>query len=255
MAFLKGREKTMIRILILLLVCLVALVLVAAAWQRRLLYFPTHHTESNGLKEWRHEGELIGYSREVAAPRNVWLLTHGNAGQASDRIYALPAFASQDSVFILEYPGYGARPGTPSRKSLDAAARQGYRDLRARFPRTPVCVAGESIGSGPACVLATEQVRPDKIVLVVPFDTLLRLAMHHFPYLPVRILLADDWDNIESLKGYPGRVEIFAAKKDDIIPPAHAKALADSKPGAVLHLVDGGHNDWSTSGQVAIRNP
>jgi len=241
--------------MILLLVCLVALLLAAAAWQRQLLYFPTHHADSNGLSEWRHDGGLIGYAREVAAPKNVWLLMHGNAGQASDRVYALSSFSKEDAVFILEYPGYGARRGTPSRHSFDAAARQGYRDLRARFPKTPVCVAGESIGSGAACVLAMEPVPPEKIVLVVPFDTLLRVAVHHFPYLPVRIFLADNWDNTASLKAYPGRVEIFAAKDDDIIPPAHAKALADSKPGAVFHVIEGGHNDWSTRGTVAIRNP
>lgn len=182
-------------------------------------------------------------------------MLHGNGGQASDRVYALPAFSSRDAVSILEYPGYGRRPGTPSRKSLDEAARQAYRLLRSRFPRTPVCVMGESLGSGPASVLAREQPAPDKIVLVAPFDKLHRVGQHHYFFLPVRLLLSDDWDNVESLRGYQGRLEIFGIRGDEIIPIKFAKALADSKPGSVFREVEGGHNDWATPGRVAIRNP
>lgn len=242
------------RLLILLVVCLVALVLAAAAWQRQLLYFPTHHARSNGLSEWREKGELIGFAREVPSPVNVWLMLHGNGGQASDRAYALSCFSDLDSVFILEYPGYGRRPGTPSRKSIDEAARQAYQVLRSRFPRTPVCVMGESLGSGPACVLAGQKPPPDKIVLVAPFDKLHRVGSHHYPFLPVRLLLSDDWDNVESLRDYKGRLEIFGIRDDVVIPMQFAKTLADSRPGSIFRVVEGGHNDWATRGRVAIQN-
>ena len=247
--------RQMLRILILLLVCSLALVLAAAAWQRQLLYYPTHHDQTNGLSQWRHGDQVIGFAREVPSPENVWLMLHGNGGQASDRVYALSSFSSRDAVFILEYPGYGRRPGSPSRKTLDEAAKEAYRALRARFPRTPVCVMAESIGSGPASVLATLPHPPDKIVLVVPFDTLLRVASRHFPFFPVRLILADNWDNRESLRGYRGKVEIFAARDDVIIPMTHARALAESLPDAVFHEIEGGHNDWAATGRVAIRNP
>src|SRR4051812_30829765 len=98
--------------------------------QRKLLFYPTHRDQKSGLTEWRHEGGLIGYSRPVSDPENVWLLLHGNGGQASDRVYALPAFSSQDSVFVLEYPGYGSRPGKPSKGAFDGAAVEAYRLLR-----------------------------------------------------------------------------------------------------------------------------
>lgn len=243
------------RILILLLVCMVALMLMGAAWQRRLMYFPTHHNQKNGLSEWRHQGALIGFAREVASPKNVWLMLHGNGGQASDRAYALPSFSNLDSVFILEYPGYGQRPGIPSRKTIDAAATEAYRLLKSRFPATPLCVAGESLGTGPASVLAGETPPPDKIVLIAPFDKLHRVGGHHYPFLPVRLLLSDDWDNVEQLKGYRGRVEIFGIRDDVVIPVEFAKALAASKPGALFREIEGGHNDWSIPGRVAIRNP
>jgi len=49
-----------------------------------------------------------------------------------------------------------------------AAAAAAYALLRKTFPATPICVIGESIGSGPACMLANQSPPPDKVVLVVP---------------------------------------------------------------------------------------
>jgi pimeloyl-ACP methyl ester carboxylesterase len=223
--------------------------------QRNALFYPTHEARTNGLAQWLAEGQAIGYAREVAQPRNVWLLLHGNGGQAADRTYALSAFAADDSVFILEYPGYGLRGGEPSRASLDAAARQAFAVLRARFPQLPLCVAAESIGSGPAAVLAREPHPPDKFVFVVPFDDLKSTAREHVSFLPVGLLLAGSWDNVKSLVGYRGPVDVFGAERDEVIPVAHARALAASLPQAQFHLIPGTHNDWARGPAVRFRNP
>jgi len=243
------------RLLAFLLAVYVLVLVGCAALQRKFLFYPTHHNSSNGLSAWRKEERIIGYAREVAAPQNVWLVLHGNAGQASDRAYALASFSTNDSVFILEYPGYGAREGKPSRASFDAAAAEAYQFLRKNFPKTPVCLMGESIGTGPASALANQSPPPDKIALVVPFDKLTRVAAHHFPFLPVSLLLEANWDNVRSLSRYNGQVEIFAAADDTVIPISRAKALAGNIPAAKFHTIDGGHNEWSSPGRVQIRNP
>lgn len=223
--------------------------------QQKYLFYPTHHDGDNGLDAWNVQGKTIGYSRQVSNPENVWLMLHGNGGQAADRTYALPSFSERDSVFILEYPGYGARAGKPSRASFDAAATEAYQLLKKTFPNTPICVAGESIGSGPACALATQSPSPDKIVLVVPFDNLVSVASEHVSFLPVSWILEAKWDNIRSVSTYKGPLEIFAAEQDTIIPIHHARKLADSIPSAQFHPIPGGHNDWSRTGLVKIRNP
>jgi uncharacterized protein len=239
--------------LLLLAAGLLALVAVVVVLQRKLLFYPGHGAAANGLLAWSVDGSFAGYSRQVANPKNVWLFTHGNAGQAADRTYALPSFSPADAVYILEYPGYGNRPGAPGKASIDAAALQAYRWLRKHYPHTPVCAAGESIGSGTASTLASQEPPPDKIVLVVPFDNLAGVVRDHLPLVP-SFLLADRWDNVAALKGYSGKVEIFGALEDEVIPVRHARNLAKSLPGAVLHLIPGGHNDWSASGMVQIRN-
>jgi len=224
------------------------------AIQRKVLFYPSHHSNDNGFTRWTRAGQTIGFAREVADPKNVWLMLHGNGGQAADRAYAMFAFDAADSVYILEYPGYGQRAGQPSRRAFDAAAREGYADLRARFPGKPVCVLGESIGSGPAAMLSREPRAPDKIVLVVPFDRITDVARDHVRYLPVSLILMGTWDNVEALHGYTGSVEIFGAEQDEVIGVRHARALAASVPQARFHLIGGGHG-WANGRDVAIRNP
>jgi pimeloyl-ACP methyl ester carboxylesterase len=245
----------MLKIFLTFLVVLAAsLALGCHAIQRKVLFFPSHHENDNGFARWTQGGETIGYAREVADPKNVWLMLHGNGGQAADRAYAMFAFDPGDSVYVLEYPGYGQRAGTPSRRAFDDAARAGYADLRARFPGKRVCIAGESLGSGPASVLSRETPPPDKIVLVVPFERITDVAHDHVHYLPVSLILAGTWDNIDALRGYRGPIEIFGAERDEVIDVRHARALAASLPQAKFHLIPGGHG-WGNGRDVYFRCP
>lgn len=247
-----GTLKGLLKALAVLSALYSFLVVVIYLRQRSLLYFPAHDRISSGLSPWSDGTGTIGFCREVPAPRTIWLMMHGNAGQAANRDYVLRRISEMDSLYVLEYPGYGSREGSPSLDSINRAASEAYRLLRARHPDVPICVLGESIGSGPACSLAGEKVAPDKIVLVVPFDTLAGVAANHFPFLPVRFLLRDDWNNVESLRHFSGPVEIFGATDDTIIPMSHAKELAATTRNARFVEISGGHNDWSENAQVKI---
>jgi pimeloyl-ACP methyl ester carboxylesterase len=232
-----------------------ALMLGCQALVRQALFFPTHTTGDNGLTHWMHDGALIGFARTVPEPENIWLMLHGNGGQAADRVYALSRFSERDSVYIMEYPGYGSRPGKPSRKAFDAAAFTAYEALRAQFPGKPVCVAAESIGSGPASMLARATQPPDKFVYLVPFDDLQSVAREHAPDFLVGTMLRGSWNNVEALAGYAGPVDVYGAAHDQVIPVEHARKLAASLPQAKFHEFPSGHNDWSHQTLVSIRNP
>ncbi|MFA5265516.1 MAG: hypothetical protein WC378_16985, partial [Opitutaceae bacterium] len=129
---------------------IVLLVLCRSSIERSLLFYPSHRPGDNGLAPWIGDGEIIGYCRKIGSPKNVWLMLHGNGGQASDRAYAFQSFSLEDSVFILEYPGYGGREGVLSKETFNRAAKEAYLLLRKEYPKIPVCVVGESLGSGPA---------------------------------------------------------------------------------------------------------
>ena len=244
--------KRMLRVAAIPFAVYVILVTVVYFRQRSMLYFPTHTALSSRLTPWSDGKRTIGYCREVPNAHTLWLMMHGNGGQAADRAYVLNRMSEQDSLYVLEYPGYGSREGNPSMESMNQAASEAYQLLRTRNPNAQVCVLGESIGSGPACALAQEKVAPDKILLVVPFDSLASVASGRFYFLPVRLMLRDPWNNMEALKLYTGPVDIFGARGDAIIPVKHAKALASQVTGAHFTEIEGGHNEWSESTQVRI---
>lgn len=245
--------KQVLRTPVIVIGSYLAVVAVVFVFQRSLLYHPSHRKVPTSLTPWIYANRTIGYCREVPNTQAIWLMTHGNAGQAASRDYVLSRMDDRDSLYVLEYPGYGSRDGMPCLDSINRAVAEAYRLLRSQHPNTPVCVLGESLGSGPACSLAQERTPPDKIVLVVPFDTLESVAAERFFFLPVRYLLHDNWNNVQALRDYAGRVEIFGATDDTIIPIAHAKALAAQIPGAHFTPISGGHNDWSRNDQVKIR--
>ena len=240
------------RFLVVLVLGYIILVGIIYFQQRSLLFHPTHNINQFSLTPWKDGLETIGFCREVSSPNTIWLMMHGNGGQASDREYVLSHISDRDSFYVLEYPGYGSRAGKPTMESMNQAASDAYKLLRSQNPNSPVCVLGESIGSGPACSLSKEKTPPDKIVLLVPFDSLASVASQHFPYIPVRLLLHDNWDNVGALSHYSGPVEIFGAKEDTIIPIEHARALATQIPNAHLVEIPGGHNDWSDQDEVRI---
>jgi len=243
----------MLRILVILSLLYVVLIVLFYYWQRSLLYFPSHDKSSSKLKPWPEGGRVIAWCREAPNPHTIWFMTHGNAGRAADRDYVLRCLSDQDSLYVLEYPGYGDREGSPSREAINQAAVEGYQMLRKKFPTTPVCAIGESLGSGPACMLAGQTNPPDKIVLVVPFDILVRVASEKFRYLPVWMMLRDRWNNVEALRSFKGPVDIFGAIDDKIIPIKYPKALADQVRQSHFTAIDCGHNDWCLSGEVNIR--
>ena len=247
------KTKPVLRMVGILFVLYLVVVAIVYFQQRSMLFFPTHAALSTGLAPWSDGDRTIGHCREVPNARTIWLMMHGNAGQAADRDYVLRCLSEHDSLYVLEYPGYGFREGSPSLESMNQAASDAYRLLRSRNSNTPVCVLGESIGSGPACALAREAIPPDKVVLVVPFDSLANVASKKFPVLPIRLMLRDTWNNVESLRHYTGPVEIFGALDDTIIPIEHARALARQIPKAKLIEIASGHNDWSDDDRVKIK--
>ena len=227
-----------------------------AAFQRRMIYFPTRASESALLAEasrlgvvpWREEsGALIGWivrARSQPARCRV-LVFHGNAGLALHRTSYADGFgAAMDAdVHLLEYPGYGARPGSPSESALLHAGEQALRQL-AREAQSPMILVGESIGSGVAAGVAARV--PELvagIVLITPMTSLTDVAAHHYPFLPVRLLLADRYPVVEWLQRYRGPLAMTLAVDDEVIPTQFGEQVYASYAGPKrLWLKPGTHN-------------
>ncbi|MET0262579.1 MAG: alpha/beta hydrolase, partial [Rariglobus sp.] len=148
----------------------------------------------------------------------MWLVLHGNAGQASNRQYIVDCLPADAAVYIMEYPGYGLRAGKPSMKSINAAAVEAFTELRKNFPDLPIGVIGESLGTGPASYLCSRDETPDRLILIVPYNKLVNVAKEHIRFLPVSLLMRDKWDNGKALTAYKKPIDIYAATNDTVIP-------------------------------------
>jgi pimeloyl-ACP methyl ester carboxylesterase len=159
---------------------------------------------------------------------------HGNAGSALDRVYYAAALAPLGvEVLLLEYPGYGARPGEPSRPALTAAAIEALQALAAEGPG-PVWLLGESLGSG--VVARAAALRPGAasgLVLVTPYARLAEVARLHYPWLP-SFLLRDRWDPLADLDGYLGPAAVLVAGRDEVVGAAQGRRLFDALRGPKL---------------------
>jgi hypothetical protein len=95
---------------------------------------------------------------------------------------------------------------------------------------------------------------PRRIVLVVPYDTITSVAQGRFPFVPIGLLMRDRWNNLEALSGYKGRLDIWGAAHDEVIPVVHARRLAQGLPGAKYHEINCGHG-WADAGLVDLSEP
>ena len=249
-------RKGLWRKLAVVIFALGALVMLTAL-QRQLIYFPSKApadvlselASRMGLQTWRdNAGEAIGWkSPGDPNARYRMLVFHGNAGYALNRDYfvtGLRARGSQWDVFLFEYPGYGARKGTPSEVNFKATATQALEALLAIDSR-PVFITGESLGSGVASFLASTF--PNEVaglLLVTPFSSLADVAAHHYPFLPVRILLSERYESREALSHYGGPVAFLLAGRDEVVTSELGQQLYDSYSGPKwLHVeAHAGHN-------------
>lgn len=202
-----------------------------------------------GLQPWRDDsGAIIGWrtpGRESATAR--MLVLHGNAGYALHRMYyvlGLQALGNSWEVILFEYPGYGARAGTASADAFrDSAAAA--TELLLKEDERPVYILGESLGSGVATHLAaTFPSQLAGLLLVTPFTSLADVARRHFPILPIRALLKENFDSAASLRGYQGPVAFLVAGSDEVVPTELGEQLHDGYQGPKwLRIVAGaGHN-------------
>ena len=232
------------------------LCLLLAALQRKLMYFPSRATETDstrrarslGLEAWRDAvGSLQGWRRPGRSGGTRVLVFHGNAGSALDRTYYLPLLGTGDrDVILFEYPGYGPRSGAPSQKAMVEAALQALARVQNEAPG-PVWLVGESLGGGVACAVAGY--RPAGVaglVLVTPFARMTEVAACHYPFLPVRLLLRDRWDNVEALARFPGPVGLFIAGRDEVVGAEQGRSLAAALGSRARRWEQpsAGHNTW-----------
>ncbi len=249
--------------MVMLVGCIVFLLGALFVFQRSLIYFPTRLPRAQF--DAAVKGALGGgaalldpFDAVVIEPAGTVaiagtaILFHGNAGLGLDRAYMAPEFTRRGLRLVLaEYPGYGARAGSPSERALVGDATALFEKVASTYPGSPILIVGESLGSGVAVQVATGQTRPQaaRLVLLTPFLSLAETAARAYPFLPARYLLRDRFDSAAALPRYAGPVAILVAGNDQVVGAGQGRALAEHARArgetVVVELADASHNSWS----------
>lgn len=197
--------------------------------------------------EWIERGHYRGLVYTPDTPvRGTVVIFHGNASLAGHLAELTPPFLERGlRVVLQEYPGFAQRPGKAGVRDALACAHEDVALVHEKWPG-PVYLAGHSFGAGMAAQVAAA--RPNRIagvLLLTPWHSLAALAREKYFGIPLDILLHERLDSAQALKSYPGPIVIVAAGRDTIVPPHHARALADALPNARhIELHDADHVSW-----------
>lgn len=174
----------------------------------------------------------------------------GNAMDISMMLPYLDQFPH--AKLLVNYRGYGLSSGSPTEQAILADSLAILDAVLKETGRTPddVILVGQSLGSGVATQIAAVR-NVKKLVLLVPFDSLLETAKGLFPYLPVKLILPDHFRSDLAAPKVSCPVSILAAGSDEVIPPSHAKRLRDcfSTPVKYQEFPGAMHNTiWHSPG-------
>jgi len=83
------------------------------------------------------------------------------------------------------------------------------------------------------------------VILEAPFDSLVEVGRHHFPFLPVRWLLRDRFESAAKIDRVQAPLLIFHGAEDEVVPQPRGRALfeAAKEPKVWVDVPGVGHND------------
>ena len=229
------------------------------ALQRQLIYFP----DSTRVPP---AGDVIEGARDVTLHTSdglalgAWfvpasadsdlsmavLVAPGHGGNRSGRAGLATELRRRGlAVLLIDYRGYGGNPGSPSEAGLamDAMAAAVALDALG-YPAERTIYFGESLGTG---VVTALQVRrtPAGVVLRSPFTELAEVGAHHYPWLPVRLLLKERFQVTGLLSDSEVPVTVIYGDRDSVVPSELSARVADEAPTLAERVVIRGadHND------------
>ena len=244
------------RIVRLPLVAYLAVLLMMLWLENSLLFFPIRYPEGAWdpphLKfedAWFTAADgtrLHGWYVPHEAPRAVMLFAHGNGGNITHRDDRLENFhALGMSVLMFDYRGYGRSEGSPDVWNImsDARSARAWLARRAGIEETDVVLYGESLGGGVAVDLAAKD-GARGLILENTFDYLPAVAAHHYPWLPVKLLMRSKVDSAGQIGKYRGPLLWTHGTADRVIPYPFGRRLFDAanEPKIEVTLKGADHN-------------
>lgn len=226
-------------------------------YQRSLLYFPD--TTRPNAADWGMTGNIIakvvtednleleGWYFPPRGNKPVLAYFHGNASNIASRLPKISEYINAGyGVLLAEYRGYGGNPGKPSEQGFykDARAYIAWLETEQKILPKNIVLYGESIGTGVATQMASERTFAG-LVLEAPFSAATEIARKTYFFVPVNILMRDQFRNIDKIGAINAPLLIIHGAADTIIPIDLARTLFEAarEPRDFIELPGAEHND------------
>jgi uncharacterized protein len=230
--------------------------------QRSLMYFPDkiHTTPAQaGLPEAEEVSLTASDGVQITAwyvkpqdSKPVIVYFHGNGGALRNRVGRFKKLVGSGiGLVALEYRGYGGNAGSPSEHGLIADGEAAYAFAAARYPVKQIVLWGESLGTGVAVAVAAEK-PVDRVVLEAPFTSAAAVASIHYWYMPVRLLMKDQFHSDQRIGKVTASLLILHGVHDNVVPYAMGERMFElaNKPKHIVRFLDGGHEDLDANGAL-----
>jgi pimeloyl-ACP methyl ester carboxylesterase len=165
----------------------------------------------------------------------------GNGERIEDSRTELVKWLPHRTIYLMAYRGYAASEGKPSEAALVGDAVALFDKVATQH--SAVAVLGRSLGSGVAVQLAAR--RPvERLVLVTPFDSLVRVAEGYLPWAQADRLMRERFESWRYVNDIHSPVLVIRAERDEVIPAARTAELirAFHTPPTEQVVADAGHN-------------
>jgi fermentation-respiration switch protein FrsA (DUF1100 family) len=228
--------------------------------QRALMYFPERQRVPPSAVAFGQAEEVVLDTADGekiiiwhVPPRDgrpVVLYFHGNGGSLryrADRFRALVADGT--GLVALSYRGYGGSTGQPTEAGLIADANAAYDLAVARYPAPRIVPWGESLGTGVAVALsATRAV--GGLILESPFTSAADVGAGVYWYLPVRLLMKDQFRSDELIGKVHAPLLILHGERDRVVPFRLGQRLfaLANEPKRFVRFAAGEHSDLDSHG-------
>jgi fermentation-respiration switch protein FrsA (DUF1100 family) len=194
--------------------------------------------------------KLNAWLFKVPGSDKLTIVSHGNAGNISNRIYLANVLVpAGSSVLVYDYRGYGLSTGTPSIQGIlqDGLTAYDYAHKQLGYPPDKILLYGESIGSAVTCNLACER-SCAAVILQSGIASLPAAGRFVFPFLwlyPDFIFATPHLDNVQRVKDIHVPILLIHGKVDHIVAFQSSEKMfaAANEPKQLVFLPHCGHND------------
>jgi fermentation-respiration switch protein FrsA (DUF1100 family) len=176
------------------------------------------------------------------------LYYRGNSGSFSAEHERFEQFVADGYGFLsFDYRGFPMSPGEITEANVLADAIAAY-DWAAE-KGAPIMIWGRSLGSGPATYVASQR-EAKALLLETPFLSAITVAGERYPYLPVALVMQDQYHNDQWIKDVTEPVLVAHGTADTVVGVTNGERLYALAPNPVeLWIVEGAdHSDLWAAG-------